>query len=169
MSTPHETPIGTLHLAASYVGLTLCGFRPHSSSGTGAATDATPRSAVLDHARRELDAYFAGTLWEFTVPVDLSGVGEYERRVLERLREVSYGETTTYGALAAAVTSDRDGLPVGEARRVGGVMAGNPVAVVVPCHRVVGSDGSLTGYAGGLETKRALLDLESRDRTPTLF
>lgn len=156
MSVAHETPIGTLHLAASDVGLTLCGFHP-LDGGAGA-------TAVLDRARRELDAYVGGTLRTFTVPVDLGGVGEYRRRVLEALREVGYGETTTYGALAA-----RAGLPAEDARRVGGVMAGNPVAIVVPCHRVLGSDGSLTGYAGGLEVKRALLDLESRDRTPTLF
>ena len=154
MSIVHDTPIGPLHLDASPRGLTLLGFSP-------GATD-EPRDddaeRVLDLARREIDAYFAGTLREFTVPVDLDGHPAWDRRVLEGLASVGYGETVSYGKLAAAV-----GLGPAEARRVGGAMARNPVAVVVPCHRVVGADGSLTGYAGGLERKRALLDLESRD------
>jgi methylated-DNA-[protein]-cysteine S-methyltransferase len=157
MSITHDTPIGTLHLAATERGLTLCGWAEDGADAPGPAS-------VLDHARRELDDYFAGTVREFSVPVDLGGVGDYRRRVLERLCLVGYGETTTYGALAADA-----GLPAEDARRVGGVMASNPVAIVVPCHRVIGSDGSLTGYAGGLDIKRTLLDLEARDRTPMLF
>jgi methylated-DNA-[protein]-cysteine S-methyltransferase len=139
MSVVHDTAIGPLYLDASPRGLTLLGFSP----GRGEGAPDGDAGRVLDLARRELDAYFAGTLREFTVPVDLVG----------------YGETVSYGKLAAAV-----GLGPGEARRVGGTMARNPVAIVVPCHRVVGADGSLTGYAGGLERKRALLDLEGRDR-----
>ncbi|GAA4810375.1 methylated-DNA--[protein]-cysteine S-methyltransferase [Actinomycetospora chlora] len=155
MSVVHDTTIGPLHLDASARGLTLLGFSP--VEGPDAGADAT---RVLDLARREIDAYLDGTLREFTVPVDLSGHPAWDRRVLEQLRSVGYGETTSYGELAAAT-----GLAPGEARRVGGAMSRNPVAIVVPCHRVVGADGSLTGYAGGLERKRTLLDLEARDRT----
>lgn len=155
MSVVHETTIGPLHLEASEHGLTLLGFSPVDGD--------TPRGeaaeTILDLARREIDAYLDGTLREFTVPVDLSTHPAWDRRVLEELRAVGYGETVSYGELAAAT-----GLATGEARRVGGAMARNPVAIVVPCHRVVGADGSLTGYAGGLERKRALLDLESRDQ-----
>jgi methylated-DNA-[protein]-cysteine S-methyltransferase len=162
MSTVHHTTIGPLHLAASARGLTLLGFSPVEGPDDTDDTGGTdPEAArVLDLARREIDAYLEGTLREFTVPVDLSGHPAWDRRVLEQLRSVGYGETTSYGELATAT-----GLAPGEARRVGGAMARNPVAIVVPCHRVVGADGSLTGYAGGLERKRALLDLEARDRT----
>jgi methylated-DNA-[protein]-cysteine S-methyltransferase len=155
MSIVHDTPLGPLHLDASPRGLTLLGFSP-------AASD-EPRDAdaerVVDLARREIDAYFAGTLREFTVPVDLDAHPAWDRRVLDGLASVGYGETVSYGKLAAAV-----GLEPVDARRVGGAMARNPVAIVVPCHRVVGADGSLTGYAGGLERKRTLLDLEGRDQ-----
>lgn len=163
MSIVHETRIGPLHLEASGRGLTLLGFAPAPPDGDrlDAEHAGPPRDAarLLDLARREVDAYLDGTLREFTVPVDLSGHPPRDRHVLDGLAAVGYGETVTYGALATSV-----GLGPGEARRVGGAMARNPVAVVVPCHRVVGADGSLTGYAGGLERKRALLDLEARDR-----
>ena len=155
MTVAHETRIGTLYLDASELGLTWLGFAPPNVP--------TPRSTAGDRiiaaARDELDGYLAGTLRAFTVPVDLSGTTAGHRRVLDGLAPVGWGETITYGALATAV-----GLPVSESRRVGGAMATNPVAIVVPCHRVVGSDGSLTGYAGGLDRKRALLDLEAADR-----
>ena len=154
MSVVHDTAIGPLHLDASPRGLTLLGFSPGPDHGPGHE----PAADVLDLARREIDAYLDGTLREFTVPVDLSAHPAWDRRVLEGLAAVGYGETVSYGKLAAAV-----GLGPGEARRVGGAMARNPVAIVVPCHRVVGADGSLTGYAGGLERKRTLLDLEARD------
>ncbi|GAA4904465.1 methylated-DNA-[protein]-cysteine S-methyltransferase [Actinomycetospora succinea] len=155
MSVVHETRIGPLHLEASEHGLTLLGFSPVDGDvARGAAAE-----EILDLARREIDEYLDGTLREFTVPVDLSAHPAWDRRVLTELRSVGYGDTVSYGELAAAT-----GLAAGEARRVGGAMARNPVAIVVPCHRVVGADGSLTGYAGGLERKRALLDLECADQ-----
>jgi methylated-DNA-[protein]-cysteine S-methyltransferase len=154
MTVAHETRIGTLYLEASEAGLTLLGYSP--------PTQAAARSAAGDRivaaACEEIDAYLEGELREFTVPVDLSAVGAGQRRILDGLAPVGWGETITYGRLATSV-----GLPLSDSRRVGGAMAGNPVAIVVPCHRVVGSDGSLTGYAGGLERKRALLDLEAAD------
>jgi len=157
-------PLGPLRLAATAAGLSRVWFldpehdahtidaEPDSGAG-GPAAD-----AHLDLAVRELTAYAAGELATFTVPVDLDAVPARERPVLEALLAVGHGDTTTYGALAA-----RAGLGPQGARLVGGTMARNPVAVVVPCHRVVGADGSLTGYAGGLDRKRALLDLEARD------
>lgn len=152
----HHTAFGTLALSASSTGLTRLRF---GADAVAAATD--PRSiALLDLARRELDEYAAGRLRRFTVPVDLDRVRGGHRLVLQALaREVGHGATTTYGALAA-----RLGPTVGGPRRVGAAMAGNPVLVVVPCHRVLGADGQLVGYAGGVQAKRALLDLESRDR-----
>lgn len=155
-----DTPVGPLHLAASDAGLTHVLFRRRPRPGPPAAPAAL---RWLDLARRELEAYLAGDLRSFTVPVDLSRVGAPQRRILDALADVGYGETVTYGALAAAVGLTGDG-----ARQVGAAMARNPVAIVVPCHRVVGAGGALTGYGGGLAAKRWLLDLEARDRTPQL-
>ncbi|WP_028938426.1 methylated-DNA--[protein]-cysteine S-methyltransferase [Pseudonocardia spinosispora] len=153
----HETPAGRLTLAASDAGLTRCTTRP-------ARVSAVPTEQAqhwLDLARAELDMYFAGRLREFTVPVDLSRVDDGRRRILEGLASVGYGETTSYGKLATqlGLTSGYEG-----AKQVGGAMASNPVWIIVPCHRVVGANGKLTGYAGGLDMKRQLLDLESHDR-----
>jgi methylated-DNA-[protein]-cysteine S-methyltransferase len=154
----HDTPIGRLTLAASDRGLTRVSFR---GVRPVAVTDtAGPAArAWLDLTRRELDDYFAGRLRQFSVPVDLHRVDDARRRILDALADVGYGETTTYGALATRLGLIDDGP-----RQVGVAMARNPVAIVVPCHRVLGAGGSLTGYGGGLATKRALLDLEGRDR-----
>jgi methylated-DNA-[protein]-cysteine S-methyltransferase len=101
----------------------------------------------------QLDAYFGGTLRRFTVPLDLRGT-PFQRRVWDVLNTIPWGETMSYGQVAAAL-----GRPEA-ARAVGRAVGTNPVAIVVPCHRVLGSDGSLTGYGGGLEKKTALLRLE---------
>lgn len=154
-SVRYDSPVGTLTLVASAAGLTRCTFRAVAPR-TGPAGQ-----EWLDLARRELDAYFAGELHEFTVPVDLGRVSAEHRAVLDGLAQVGYGSTTTYGELAAALGLTDDGP-----RRVGGAMSRNPVVIVVPCHRVLGAGGSLTGYAGGLVAKQRLLDLEARDRSP---
>lgn len=106
---------------------------------------------VLLALTRQLEEYLAGARRDFDLPLELRG-GEHHRRVWERLQRIPFGETLTYGALAAELG--------GAAQAVGRAVGANPISVVVPCHRVVGSDGSLTGYAGGLERKRALLALE---------
>jgi len=170
MSTPathptvvHETPIGRLSLSASDAGITRVRFR---ATPTEAPSEREAGSEGawqwLDQARRQLDEYFAGTRTRFTVPIDLSRLDPERRAVLEALSHgVEHGETITYGALAGAVGLTGDGP-----RRVGVAMARNPVPILVACHRVIGANGKLTGYAGGLEVKQALLDLESRDRRP---
>jgi O-6-methylguanine DNA methyltransferase len=104
--------------------------------------------------RGELDEYFAGRRQHFDVEPDVRAMPEYNRRVLAELARVEYGTTTTYGALAALSGNPR------AARAVGTVMNRNPVPIVLPCHRVVGASGSLTGYAGGLDRKVQLLRLE---------
>lgn len=161
--TTHDTPVGRLTLTASDAGLTRCTFRTvrHPDRSTAAAS-AVARG-WLDLAHRELDGYFTGDLQEFSVPVDLDRLSRLHRRVLDGLGSVGYGQTTTYGALAAAVGLFDDGP-----RHVGGAMARNPVLIIVPCHRVLGADGALVGYAGGLPAKRGLLDLETHDRAPQL-
>lgn len=154
----HDTPVGRLALAATDRGLTRVTFG--GIRHALAADTARPAArAWLDLARNELEEYFAGRLRQFSVPVDLRRVDGARRRILDGLADVGYGETTTYGDLAARLGLIDDGP-----RQVGAAMARNPVAIVVPCHRVLGAGGTLTGYAGGLATKRALLDLEGRDR-----
>ena len=106
----------------------------------------------------ELDEYFRGERIEFTVPIAPTG-SEFQMRVWEQLLRIPYGETRSYGEIARGL-----GDP-GLAREVGWANARNPIAIIVPCHRVIGSDGSLTGYAGGLDRKRHLLDLESGRRS----
>jgi methylated-DNA-[protein]-cysteine S-methyltransferase len=102
----------------------------------------------------QLEAYFAGGLTDFTLELRLTGT-EFQRRVWEELRKIPYGETRTYGQLADAL-----GHPTAS-RAVGLANGRNPVGIIVPCHRVVGADGSLTGYGGGLDRKRRLLDFEN--------
>lgn len=111
-------------------------------------------SALLAEAHRQLTEYFAGERREFRLPLRAAGT-DFQRRVWDVLATVPWGTTTTYGALAA-----RLGLPPGASRAVGAANGANPLPIVLPCHRVVGSDGTLTGYAGGLERKAHLLRLE---------
>jgi methylated-DNA-[protein]-cysteine S-methyltransferase len=111
-------------------------------------------SKPVERVRIELDEYLAGTRTHFDLDVDIRVVPEFHRVVLEELARVGYGSTTTYGALAA-----KTGHP-NAARAVGTVMNRNPVPIVLPCHRVIGANGSLTGYGGGLDRKEMLLRLE---------
>jgi methylated-DNA-[protein]-cysteine S-methyltransferase len=153
--TVHETTFGTLTLAASDTGLTRVRFGSPDPSRTGTGAE----SPIVDQARREIDEYLAGERERFDVPVDLGRVHGEHRTILDALSDIPFGETTTYGAMAARLGLEEDG-----ARRVGAAMARNPVLIVVPCHRVLGVGGKLVGYAGGTLVKRALLDLEARDR-----
>jgi methylated-DNA-[protein]-cysteine S-methyltransferase len=108
---------------------------------------------ALAPVRQQLGEYFAGVRRSFEIPLAMDG-GAFERRVWEELRTIPYGETASYGEIADRIGSPRS------ARAVGLANGRNPIAVIVPCHRVIGADGSLTGYGGGLERKRLLLDLE---------
>jgi methylated-DNA-[protein]-cysteine S-methyltransferase len=140
------SPIGPLFVEAGEHGLTrlyTCGHRLHAE----APADDGAFAAVA----AQLDAYFAGELERFDLPLAPAGT-EFERRVWEALTEIPYGETVSYGELAGELGS--------AARAVGGANARNPISIIVPCHRVVGSTGKLTGYAGGLDVKRRLLDHE---------
>lgn len=155
--TVYESPIGPLTLAAGSRGLTDLSF-PGRTRVPAEATRA-PIPEVTD----QLDAYFAGELREFDLPLDLHGT-PLEQAVWSALLEIPYGKTASYGEQAARIDPklfDAGVEPWQRARVVGAANGRNPVAIVVPCHRVIGADGSLTGYGGGLERKRALLDLES--------
>lgn len=119
----------------------------------GAAPRHDPRSAPV--ARKELRAYFAGSLVRFTCPVDLSAGTAFQQRVWHTLRKIPWGRTWSYGQVAAAVGNER------ACRAVGSANGRNPIPIIVPCHRVVNADGGLGGFGSGLDVKKALLRLES--------
>ena len=120
-------------------------------------------SRPLDDVRRQLDEYFDEQRTDFELAVDLTPVADFTRQVLTRLAKVPHGQVTTYGALAKAAGRPR------AARAVGTVMNRNPIPIVLPCHRVVGANGDLVGYGGGLERKRQLLTLEGALLTSGLW
>jgi methylated-DNA-[protein]-cysteine S-methyltransferase len=142
-----DTPIGPLGLVASERGLQ----RILWPGEPGAAGD----DEVLATAARQLDEYFAGKRTAFDLPLDLHGT-DFQRRAWLALADVPYGETRSYGEQAR-----RLGVPRA-ARAIGAANGANPLPIVLPCHRLVGADGSLTGFGGGLETKRWLLEHEAR-------
>jgi methylated-DNA-[protein]-cysteine S-methyltransferase len=155
-----DTQIGPLLLAVTERGLCRISFDPEPDRETetlarmfGVRVLRAPRE--LDPVRRELDEYFEGRRRDFDLPLDLRGREGFSRDILERLAKVPYGEVTTYKSLAVEAGNPR------AARAVGTIMNRNPIPIVLPCHRVVGSNGSLVGYGGGLERKRLLLDLEA--------
>jgi len=154
-----DTPIGTLLIAATDRGLCRIAYdadadqeveRLARSFGVRVLRSASP----IDPARRQLDEYFEGHRRHFELPLDIDSLAEFNRRVLHELARVPYGEVVTYGELAARSARPR------AARAVGTVMNRNPLPIVLPCHRVIGSTGKLVGYGGGLERKEALLRLE---------
>ena len=146
-----ESPVGPLLLTGDERALTGLRFGDGAARGSWASRASWRRDDARFHTEREqLAEYFAGARTAFDVPLRLGGT-PFERRVWEALVAIPHGTTTTYGELAVRV-----GAP-GQARAVGSANARNPVAIVVPCHRVIGAGGKLTGYAGGLERKHALL------------
>jgi len=154
-----DSPVGRLLVATSERGLCRISFDPDPERELDWLTTAfgarVLRSArPLDPVRRELDEYFEGGRHEFDLTVDLTPLPHFQREVLEELGRVPYGHVDTYGGLAKRI-----GKPQA-ARAVGGALNRNPVPIVVPCHRIVGASGSLTGYAGGLARKETLLGLE---------
>jgi len=155
------SPIGELLLAATGKGLVRVAFasEDHEAVLARLAAEVSPRvllaPARLDVAARELDEYFAGRRSTFDLPLDLRLAHGFRRTVLTHLPEIGYGTTASYAAVAALAGNPR------AVRAVGSACATNPVPVVVPCHRVVRSDGSLGGYAGGPARKQALLAIEA--------
>ena len=145
------SPIGRLELVERGGFLTAIRF---DAPPDGSPEHQRGGSAVLGEAHRQLAEYFAGTRRTFDLPLRPAGT-DFQRRVWDLLATVPWGTTTTYGEIA-----DRLGMPPGASRAVGAANGANPIPVVLPCHRVVGADGTLTGYAGGLERKAELLRLE---------
>jgi methylated-DNA-[protein]-cysteine S-methyltransferase len=158
--TVYESPIGPLTLVAGPRGLTGLSFPGRFRVPSEAAKRPLPEIAA------QLEAYFAGERRDFDLPLDPQGT-PLQKEVWRRLLEIPYGTTTSYGELAGRIDPSlfpADVEPWQRARVVGATNGRNPIAIVVPCHRVIGADGSLTGYGGGLQRKRALLDLESGRR-----
>ena len=154
-----DTPVGTLLVATTDRGLCRISYDadPEHAAEKLAETfglRVLRAAKPVDPARRQLDEYFDGTRTKFELPIDLRVAGEFNREVLKLLAQVPYGQLTTYGTLAAEAHRPK------AARAVGVVMNRNPIPIVLPCHRVVGANGSLVGYAGGLDRKEQLLKLE---------
>jgi methylated-DNA-[protein]-cysteine S-methyltransferase len=146
--TTMPSPVGELLIAGTDDGIACIHMQPASPQPQWVRDDDALKAAV-----DQLQAYFAGTLTTFELPLAPEG-SQFQRRVWSALRDIPYGQTESYGTIA-----ERIGHP-GAARAVGRANSQNPIAIVVPCHRVIGSTGQLTGYAGGMERKQALLDLE---------
>jgi methylated-DNA-[protein]-cysteine S-methyltransferase len=145
-----ESPLGVLHIGVSPVGLARITFpseaREHGALGA---------SDTIVAVQRELEEYFAGERRQFTLPLDLGVARGFRLRALEAMGRVPYGETVTYAELAARAGNRR------AARAAGHACATNPIPIVLPCHRILGSDGGLHGYGGGLHLKEQLLRLEA--------
>lgn len=145
-----STPLGTLAVHDGGGALTAVDFPERAAASTGPFGE----TALLREARRQLQAYFAGELREFDVPLAPHGT-EFQRRVWDQLRAIRWGQTRSYGWVAAQL-----GLPPSASRAVGAANGANPLPIVIPRHRVIGADGTLTGYGGGLHRKALLLRLE---------
>ena len=156
-STTHQTPVGDLTLIASDQGLRAILWPKESARRAGIADRPRrgPDHRILKQTAAQLDEYFAGTRRSFDIPLDLEGT-RFQVAAWRALASIPFGGTTSYGQQAAAL-----GIPTA-ARALGAANRANPVCIVLPCHRVIGADGSLTGFAGGLPTKQWLLDHEAR-------
>lgn len=155
-----ESPLGPLTLAGA--GRTLAHLRMTDQSHDPDRSDWQLDRAAFPDVVEQLTAYFAGDLTEFDVALELSGT-DFQRRVWSALLTIPYGQTRSYGQIAEQIGSP------GGSRAVGLANGRNPVSIIVPCHRVIGSAGALTGYGGGIERKRALLDLEQTSAQSALF
>jgi methylated-DNA-[protein]-cysteine S-methyltransferase len=150
-----DTPIGELLLAGEGDGLSMIGF-PKGSMRRDPEPEWIYNEEPLENVRTQLAEYFSGERKDFDLPLKLNGT-EFQVSVLEALLEIPYGETTSYGAIAKQI-----GRPKA-VRAVGAANGRNPIPIIVPCHRVIGSSGDLTGFGGGLDTKEALLRLEAEN------
>jgi methylated-DNA-[protein]-cysteine S-methyltransferase len=154
-----DSPIGPLALAGR--GQVLTNLRMVDQTYEPDRTNWVPDDRAFPDAVEQLEAYFAGERTDFDLELSLTGT-EFQRRVWQALLTIPYGETRSYGEIAEQIGAS------GAARAVGLANGRNPIAIIVPCHRVIGASGSLTGYGGGLERKQSLLELERRRQSVTL-
>ena len=149
-----DTPIGPLLLVASEGALTHVWFDGLGRASTDEADLPREDAEVLGAATVQLSEYFAGERRDFDLPLRASGTA-FQKAVWDQLSLIPWGTTTTYGSIATAL-----GMPLSASRAIGAANGANPISIIVPCHRVIGADGTLTGYGGGLARKSALLRLE---------
>jgi methylated-DNA-[protein]-cysteine S-methyltransferase len=154
-----DSPIGPLALAGR--GKVLTNLRMVDQTYEPDRTNWVPDDRAFPDAVEQLEAYFAGERTDFDLELSLAG-SEFQRRVWQALLTIPYGETRSYGEIAEQIGAS------GAARAVGLANGRNPIAIIVPCHRVIGASGRLTGYGGGLERKQSLLELERRRQSVTL-
>ena len=160
----YKSPIGGILLAADEIGLTGLWFDGQKYFARGLPADQVERETpALLEAKRWLDIYFSGKEPDFTLPLHPIG-SAFRQSVWEILLQIPYGKTTTYGEIARQL-SEKMGLSRMSAQAVGGAVGHNEISIIIPCHRVVGTNGSLTGYAGGIDKKGKLLELEQTDMT----
>ena len=152
--TRHDSPVGTLLLTGDREALAGVYF-PGSPQRDGPDADWQPAEHPFDDVRRQLDAYFAGQLQQFDLPLAPEGTA-FQKQVWGQLSRIPFGQTISYGELARRIGNPK------ASRAVGAANGQNPISIIVPCHRVIGADGTLTGFGGGLTTKQALLDHEQR-------
>ena len=158
----YDSPMGGILLAADEIGLTGVWFDGQKYFARGLPEEQTGRNTpVLSAAKRWLDIYSTGREPDFMPPLNPIG-SEFQRSVWELLLQIPYGQTTTYGALAQEL-AQQQGLAHMSAQAVGSAVGHNKISILIPCHRVVGTNGSLTGYAGGVDRKVRLLELEHTD------
>lgn len=158
----YASPLGSILLAADDIGLVGLWFEGQKYFAHGLAkTHEEKELPLFAKVKRWLDVYFSGQAPQFTVPLHFIG-SDFQKEVWELLCTIPYGQTTTYGAIAKQLAAKK-GLPQMSAQAVGGAVGHNEISVIVPCHRVVGANGSLTGYAGGIDKKAELLRLEKTD------
>ena len=158
----YDSPLGIALLAADEIGLTGLWFEGQKYfSGHLPAEHMEQETPILAEARRWLDIYFAGSQPDFLPPLHPIG-SAFRQSVWEILLQIPYGRTTTYGEIARQL-AEKQKLPRMSAQAVGGAVGQNAISIIIPCHRVVGTNGSLTGYAGGINKKVKLLELEHAD------
>lgn len=158
----YQSPVGRILLAADSIGLTGLWFEGQKYFALHLDREQEEKDIpVLEQSKNWLDIYFQGKEPDFSIPLHFTGT-DFQNKVWEILCSIPYGQTTTYGQIAKQLSA-RKSLPHMSARAVGGAVGHNKISIIVPCHRVVGADGSLRGYAGGVDRKIKLLDLEKAD------
>ena len=158
----YDSPLGGILIAADDIGLTGLWFDEQKYFADNLPDEYTEQETpILSESKRWLDLYFAGSEPDFVPPLHPAG-SEFRRAVWEILLQIPYGQTTTYGKIAQQI-AEKQGLAHMSAQAVGGAVGHNSISIIIPCHRVVGTNGSLTGYAGGIHKKEKLLELERAD------
>ena len=158
-STHLQTPVGNLHLFADDHALHHIAF-PAGTNTLPKAEKVSREHPLLSLVKVQISEYFNGSRYDFDLPLSAEGT-VFQQAVWDLMRQIPYGRTSTYGELAAQLGNSN------KARAVGGAANKNPLPIIIPCHRVMGASGSLTGFAGGLETKQFLLELEQKKARPS--